>query len=111
VKDITKAMIALIEEPAAVGQVFNLGNDEETTIKALAEKIIGITGSSSQIVYVSYEKAYEEGFEDMQRRVPDTSKAQALIGFRPTLHLDGILKLVVEDVRSRLSKEGEVLYR
>ena len=79
----------------AVGQVFNIGSQEEITIENLAKKIIGISKSKSKIVYISYEKAYEEGFEDMQRRVPDTTKVKNLVGFKPTVDLEGIIKSVI----------------
>ncbi|MFA6599677.1 MAG: GDP-mannose 4,6-dehydratase [Candidatus Omnitrophota bacterium] len=100
VKDVTKAMIKLMEDPAAVGQVFNLGSQQEVSIRELAEKVIQMTGSSSRIVYIPYDQAYEEGFEDMQRRVPDTSKAAKAIGFKPTADLEKILQMVIEEFKS-----------
>lgn len=103
VKDATNAMIRLMERPEAVGQVFNVGSQEEFTIEQLARKIISMTESRSAIVRVPYDEAYEEGFEDMQRRVPDTSKISKLIGFKPTANLDGILQMVIEDFRKTLS--------
>lgn len=102
VKDAVEAMLGLMEEPAAVGQVFNLGSQEEISIQGLAEKIIGLTQSVSRIVYVPYDTAYEEGFEDMQRRVPDTTKASRLIGFKPSVDLEGVLHLVIAEFRKRL---------
>ena len=99
VGEIVEAMIALSEHPGAYGKVFNLGGTEEISMTRLAEKIIEITGSSSELRYQSYEEAYEEGFEDMQRRVPDTTRARDLIGFDPALDLDGIIKLVIEERR------------
>ena len=111
VKDTANAMIRLMENSNAVGQVFNLGNQEEISIRALAEKIIKMTGSSSKIILVPYDKAYEEGFEDMQRRVPDTTKAAKLINFFPTLDLDGILSLVIEASRKKLSLTDMVIDR
>jgi UDP-glucose 4-epimerase len=80
----------------AVGQVFNIGSQEEISIENLAKKITEITKSKSRLVYISYEKAYEEGFEDMQRRVPDTTKVKNLVGFKPTIDLEGTIKSVVE---------------
>jgi UDP-glucose 4-epimerase len=94
-----KAMVALIDEPRAVGQVFNIGNGNEITIRALAEKIKQMTGSTSEIVLVPYEKAYEAGFEDMPRRVPDINRIHALVGYRPTVELDETLRRVIEHVR------------
>lgn len=96
VKDVIKTLIKLMNSKDAVGQVFNIGSQEEITIENLAKKVIEITKSKSKLVYISYEKAYEEGFEDMQRRVPDTTKVKNLSGFRPTIDLDGIIKSVVE---------------
>jgi UDP-glucose 4-epimerase len=80
----------------AIGNVFNIGSQEEITIENLAKKIIEISKSKSKIIYMSYEEAYEEGFEDMQRRVPDTAKVNKLVGFKPTIDLDGIIKSVIE---------------
>jgi len=99
VGDVVKAMVALIDEPRAIGQVFNIGNGHEITIRALAEKIKHMTGSASEIVMVPYDKAYEAGFEDMPRRVPDINRIQALVGYRPTVELDETLKRVIEHFR------------
>jgi UDP-glucose 4-epimerase len=101
VGDVVRAMVALINEPAAVGQVFNIGNETEISINALAAKIKALTGSSSDIVRVPYDQAYEAGFEDMPRRVPDISKINGLIGFEPTVELDEILSRVIEHVRQQ----------
>lgn len=108
VKDVVCAMIKLMEHPGALGEVFNLGNQEEISIRGLAEKIVGFTGSSSRIVYVPYDQAYEEGFEDMERRMPDTTKAHNLIGFRPTANLDEILQMVIAEFRKRLTAAASV---
>jgi UDP-glucose 4-epimerase len=96
VGDVVKALIALMEHPEAVGQVFNIGYDEEVSIAELAEIVKVLTGSESEIVFVPYSEAYEEGFEDMPRRVPDITKVRELIGFRPTLKLEEIVKAVIE---------------
>jgi len=96
VKDVIKTLIKLMNNKNAVGQVFNIGSQEEISIEGLAKKVIKITKSKSKLVYISYEKAYEEGFEDMQRRVPDTAKVKNLVGFKPTIDLEGIIKSVVE---------------
>jgi UDP-glucose 4-epimerase len=99
VGDVVRAMVALIDEPRAVGQVFNIGNGHEITIRELAEKIRKMTGSTSEIVMVPYDQAYEAGFEDMPRRVPDIGRIHALIGYRPTVDLDETLTRVIEHFR------------
>jgi UDP-glucose 4-epimerase len=99
VGDVVKAMVALIDEPRAVGQVFNIGNGHEISIAELAAKVKQMTGSSSEIVTVPYEKAYEAGFEDMPRRVPDISRINALVGYTPTVELDETLRRVIEHFR------------
>ncbi len=95
VKDSIRCQTALMNEPRAVGQVFNLGAQEEVTIEQLAKRIIEMTGSHSELRYIPYEEAYEAGFEDMRRRVPDTTKVRNLLGFAPDSHLDDILKDVI----------------
>jgi UDP-glucose 4-epimerase len=95
VGDVVQALVALMDHEGAVGQVFNIGSTEEVSMKALAERVKALTGSASAIVYVPYGEAYEQGFEDMPRRVPDTSKIRALVGFRPSLSLDEILLRVI----------------
>jgi UDP-glucose 4-epimerase len=99
VGDVVRAMVALIDEPRAIGQVFNIGNGAEITIAALAERVRQLAGSSSEIVRIPYEQAYEAGFEDMPRRVPDLAKIKALIGYQPTVQLDEIITRVIEHVR------------
>jgi UDP-glucose 4-epimerase len=101
VGDVVRAMVALINEPAAVGQVFNIGNGQEISINALAAKVKALTGSSSDIVRIPYDQAYEAGFEDMPRRVPDISKISGLIGYAPTVELDEILERVIEYARTQ----------
>ncbi len=101
-------MVALIDEPRAVGQVFNIGNGQEISIGQLAERIRTLTSSSSEIVRIPYDEAYEAGFEDMPRRVPDISKVRALVGYVPTVELDEILLLVVDHFR-RHSRSTEHL--
>jgi UDP-glucose 4-epimerase len=95
VGDIVSALIGLMDTEEAVGGVFNIGSNEEVTILELAERVKELTNSKSEIVFVPYDKAYEEGFEDMPRRVPDISKIGALVGFRPRMDLDGILESVI----------------
>ena len=96
VEDVVQAILRLTEHPDAIGQVFNLGNTEEITIKDLANLIKEITNSPSDIVYIPYDQAYEEGFEDMKRRIPDLSKAKELIGFEPKVDLRGIIQQVIQ---------------
>jgi len=103
VDDAIGALMGLIEHPKAVGQVYNIGSDTEVTISELAERIKRLTGSDSRIVYVPYDEAYEEGFEDMMRRVPDTSKIHSLIGYSPKIELDQILESVIEFQEARLA--------
>jgi UDP-glucose 4-epimerase len=100
VGDVVDALAKLASEPRAVGQVFNIGNPDEITIKDLALKIREMTGSSSPVRLIPYDQAYEAGFEDMPRRVPDITKISALVGFCPTVGLDEILQLVIEHFRN-----------
>jgi UDP-glucose 4-epimerase len=103
VKDAVEATIRLLQAPQSVGQVFNVGSDEEVTIHRLAEMVRDAAGSHSEIVLVPYAEAYAEGFEDMQRRVPDVSKLEKAIGFRPRTPLTQIIADVVADQRARLA--------
>ncbi len=96
VGDVVWALRKLVEEPRAVGQVFNIGNGREITIRELAERVRSFTNSTSEIVTIPYDEAYETGFEDMPRRVPDISKIRNLIGYEPKVQLDEILSRVVE---------------
>jgi UDP-glucose 4-epimerase len=101
VGDVVRAMVALIDEPRAVGQVFNIGNGREISIGDLAERVKALTRSASTIVRIPYDQAYEAGFEDMPRRVPDISKIRALVGYEPTVDLDEILTRVIEYFRQQ----------
>ena len=103
VSDVVGALIRLIESRNAVGEVYNIGSDREVTILGLAEKVRSLTGSDSSIVFTPYDQAYEEGFEDMLRRVPDLSKIHKLIEYRPTVDLDEILESVIDYQRSELA--------
>jgi UDP-glucose 4-epimerase len=103
VGDVVTALIGLLDHPGAVGQIFNIGNPEEVTIRTLAERVLALTGSSSPIVAIPYEQAYETGFEDMRRRVPSIEKISAFIGYRPTLNLDAILEQVIAHEREQLA--------
>jgi UDP-glucose 4-epimerase len=102
VGDIVGALIKLVQEPRAVGQVFNLGNSEEISILDLAQRVKSLTESRSPITFVPYDQAYEAGFEDMLRRVPDLSKIHRLIGYEPTVGLDEILARVIAERRQTL---------
>ena len=99
VGDVAGALVRLVAEPRAVGEVFNIGSREEVRILDLAERVKGLAGSASPIRIVPYDQAYEAGFEDMPRRVPDISKIQGLIGFEPRVELDEIIRRVIEHVR------------
>lgn len=105
VLDVVEALAKILETPACFGQVVNIGNPEEVTIKNLAEKAVEMTGSKSEIRYIPYEEAYGEGFEDMQRRVPCLEKARKLIGYQPTRMLDEIINDVAEQFREELKAE------
>ena len=103
VEDVVRGVIGLIDEPRAVGEIFNIGGDGEISINSLAERVRAITRSSSPIRHMPYDEAYQEGFEDMQRRVPDITKIANLIGYRNTCDLDSILAKVVEYEKARLA--------
>jgi len=96
VGDVVDALVKLMDNDDAVGQVFNIGSNTEISIIELAERVKEITRSDSEIVFVPYDEAYEEGFEDMPRRVPNISKISDLVGFHPNMSLDGILQRVVD---------------
>ena len=92
VDDAVRALLLVMDSDKAVGQVFNVGNNQQITIMELAKKVIELTRSSSSIEKIAYEKAYPEGFEDMQRRVPDISKIKQVLGWTPEINLDQIIK-------------------
>ena len=96
VSDAVRALIGIMERPEAYGQVYNIGNTEEVTILDLAQRVIARSGSKSAIEFVPYERAYQPGFEDMNRRVPDVSRIGQLIGWQPTFQLDQILQDVID---------------
>ncbi|MGH9795583.1 MAG: NAD-dependent epimerase/dehydratase family protein [Candidatus Acidiferrales bacterium] len=96
VGDVVEALSKLIRTPAAVGEVFNLGSNQEVAIEALAQRVKELSASKSEICYIPYDQAYEEGFEDMQRRVPSIAKIGRFIGFRPQTPLDQIIENVVQ---------------
>jgi UDP-glucose 4-epimerase len=99
VGDVVDALIKLTNEPRAIGGVFNVGNTDEVSIRELAERVKTLSGSQSTIQYVPYDEAYEAGFEDMPRRVPDISKIRALVGYEPKLELNAIIRTVIEHIR------------
>jgi UDP-glucose 4-epimerase len=103
VGDVVGALLRLMVERQAIGEVFNIGNPEEVSIRGLAEQIKAETGSQSPIVTIPYDQAYEAGFEDMPRRVPDLTKIHNLIGYVPKVGLADIIKTVVADQRDRLN--------
>ena len=105
VGDVVDGLMRLVGEPKAIGQVFNIGNGEEISIGYLAERIKQMTNSSSPIVAIPYEEAYEAGFEDMPRRVPDITKMRELIGYEPRVQLDEILTRVIDHFRRRESTD------
>jgi UDP-glucose 4-epimerase len=101
VADVVGALIKLIEEPRAIGQVVNIGTTQEISIESLAKRVRELCGSASEIKYIPYDEAYESGFEDMPRRVPDLSRIEALIGYKPVHSLDEILAQVIEYFRRK----------
>lgn len=102
VSDVVDALHRLSRAPEAVGRVFNIGSDEESSIQDLAQRVRTITQSSSEIKLIPYHEAYQEGFEDMRRRVPDLSRIRQTIGYQPTKNLDQIIESVVQYYRSSL---------
>ena len=102
VSDVVEGLVKLLETPECFGQVINLGNGDECTIKSLADKAIELTGSKSEIKYVPYSEAYGEGFEDMRRRVPSLEKARQMIGYQPTRSLTDIINDVARDLGNEM---------
>jgi UDP-glucose 4-epimerase len=111
VRDIVPVLTDLVSRPAAYGSVFNVGTQEEVSIKALAERIIEMTESSSTIRYIPYNLAYAPGFEDMERRVPDLTRLQRLIGYQSRYNLNDILRDVIADGREKLNSTETPLYQ
>src|SRR4029077_18291537 len=107
VGDIVEALRTLVCCEKAVGQIFNLGSNELITIEELARLVRRVSGSNSEIVYIPYEQAYEEGFEDMQSRVPTLEKAKEMIGYSPRIALNEIVERVIAHERSRLLQPAE----
>jgi UDP-glucose 4-epimerase len=104
VGDVVSGMLALANEPRAVGEVFNIGNGAEVSIRELAHKVRTMTGSASAIEFVPYEQVFDSSFEDMPRRVPDISKIRSCVGYEPTVQLDEIIDRVIEFWRDREQK-------
>ena len=104
VADVVEALIKLIDCPAAVGEVINLGATESITMEGLADKIIEMTGSKAGKKHLSYEEAYGRAFDDMQARMPDLSKIQKLIGYKPRCSLEQTLRQVIDYERAAMSK-------
>ena len=100
VGDVVEALVRLAADKRAIGEVFNIGNMGEITIADLAARVKAMTGSCSPIHYIPYDQAYEEGFEDMPRRVPDISKIREFVGYEPKVQLDEILRTVIEHMRA-----------
>jgi UDP-glucose 4-epimerase len=111
VKDVVPALAEIMTRAGAYGKVFNVGSNSEISIRDLANLVVKKTGSTSEISFIPYEEAYPQGFEDMQRRVPDLRRVSSLIGFRPTRTLDDILEDVIQEQRLRIhartKNEGE----
>jgi UDP-glucose 4-epimerase len=103
VNDVVKGIIGLMAHPDAVGDVFNVGNNEEITIEELALRVKEFSGSSSEIQYIPYEEAYGDGYEDMERRVPSLKKIKGLIGYETRQRLDDILRSVIAYFRENAS--------
>jgi UDP-glucose 4-epimerase len=101
VSDVVGALVKLVNEPRAIGQVINIGNTEEVSILALAERVRDLSGSKSPIKFVPYDQAYESGFEDMPRRVPDLTRVESLIGYQPHYQIDEILAQVIDYFRRK----------
>jgi UDP-glucose 4-epimerase len=101
VGDVVRCIVSLIDHREAVGEIFNIGGDGEISINDLAIRVKELTGSSSPIQHIPYESAYQEGFEDMERRVPDITKVTNMVGYRNTHTLDDILHKVIDYEKSR----------
>jgi nucleoside-diphosphate-sugar epimerase len=105
VGDVVGALVGLMEHPGAVGQIFNIGNTEEVSILELAKRVIKLTNSSSTITLVPYDVAYEAGFEDMARRIPDLSRVKSLIGYQPKVSLDEIINRIAHHLQETVPVE------
>jgi UDP-glucose 4-epimerase len=106
VGDVVNAMIKLIQHPAAYGGVFNIGHTDDVSIYELAQLVKAMTESASEIIFIPYEQAYESGFEDMARRLPDLTRIEQTIGYRPTLDLPRMLEWLIAYSRLELEQPG-----
>lgn len=102
VQDVVEALIKLVQEEKAVGQVINLGSGQEISIRELASLVKEMTGSKSQLIFVPYDRAYQPGFEDMERRRPDITKAKKIIGFEPRHDIRAIIQDIIDDMKNRV---------
>jgi UDP-glucose 4-epimerase len=107
VKDVVKALVALMERPEAAGQIYNIGASTEISILELAKRVKEITGSASPIVLIPYADAYDSGYQDMPRRIPDTSKLRNLVGFAPTTDIDEIVDSVMKSFLARQERSAQ----
>jgi UDP-glucose 4-epimerase len=105
VSDVVRALMELPQHPRAVGNVFNVGSTEEISILEVAQRVVELTGSKSQIQLIPYDRAYAPGFEDMRRRVPNTEKIHKLIGWKPTVSFSKIIASIAEEEKRKLAKE------
>lgn len=101
VGEVVECIVRLVEQPEAVGRVFNIGNDQEISMNALAQLVNERTGAAAPIEHVEYEDAYPEGFEDMDRRIPSVAKLEGAIGYRPSMRVEDIVDRVIESMRDR----------
>jgi UDP-glucose 4-epimerase len=108
VADVIEGVIACVSVAATHGEVFNLGNPEEISINGLAKKVVEMTGSSSPIKHIPYTEAYGPGFEDMDRRVPDITKARRAFGFEPKRKLEEIIQSVINHERPKAAKLAQM---
>ena len=102
VADTVEGLIRVLDTEETVGDVFNIGSQNEISIRGLAEMVVELAGSPSGVTFVPYEQAYEPGFEDMERRLPDLDKVAAVTGWRPTRTLHDIVRDVIDYERQRL---------
>jgi len=105
VSDVIKGLLALVEHPGAVGEVFNVGNPEEISINDLATRVKSLVGGSSEIRHIPYDRAYQPGFEDMERRVPSIAKIAKLVGYKPVVKLDETIERIADYVQKAQSVE------
>jgi len=104
VSDVVRALLLLVDNPGAIGQVFNVGNPEEVAIADLARLVKKLAGSNSEICFIPYDEAYQPGFEDMQRRIPSIAKIHRLVGYQPKLKLRESITRVIENRRAELTE-------